>query len=80
MLVYDVTNDSSFAGLEDWMKDVHEKADENAVLCVCGNKIDMKDQLEVDLGEARHYAEVSSTLYLIQKIPLLNRVWHDLLT
>lgn len=42
IIVYDVTNRRSFESLETWLSDVRERADKNVVVCIAGNKMDMK--------------------------------------
>ncbi|CAB1102865.1 unnamed protein product [Ectocarpus sp. CCAP 1310/34] len=45
LLVYDVTNRSSFVGLEAWRKHLEANADPRCVSIVAGNKSDVSDQL-----------------------------------
>ncbi|XP_061453981.1 ras-related protein Rab-10-like isoform X2 [Rhineura floridana] len=40
VLVYDITSTESFQGIVHWMKDIHEKADENVEIILLGNKCD----------------------------------------
>ncbi|XP_078249819.1 ras-related protein Rab-10-like [Pogona vitticeps] len=40
VLVYDITNPESFQGIAHWMKDIHEKAEENVEIILLGNKCD----------------------------------------
>ncbi|KAJ7338786.1 hypothetical protein JRQ81_012688 [Phrynocephalus forsythii] len=40
VLVYDITSTESFQGIAHWMKDIHEKAEENVEIILLGNKCD----------------------------------------
>ncbi|XP_053102789.1 ras-related protein Rab-10-like [Hemicordylus capensis] len=44
VLVYDITNIESFQGISHWMKDIHEKADENVEIILLGNKCDRETE------------------------------------
>ncbi|XP_066540356.1 ras and EF-hand domain-containing protein [Hoplias malabaricus] len=44
LLLYDVTSESSFLNVREWMEQIHESTDGNIPLCVIGNKVDMRPQ------------------------------------
>ena len=41
ILMYDVTNESSFLNLRNWIHSVRDGVDEGCVLCIIGNKTDL---------------------------------------
>ena len=47
ILVYDVSQRQSFDKLEYWLKDIIQKANENVVILLIGNKIDLEGQRQV---------------------------------
>ena len=42
--VYDITRRSSFETLQAWVKELKQLGPENIIICVCGNKSDLKDK------------------------------------
>ncbi|XP_005280027.1 ras-related protein Rab-10-like isoform X1 [Chrysemys picta bellii] len=44
VLVYDITNSDSFQGITGWMKDIHEKADDEVDIVLLGNKCDKETE------------------------------------
>jgi GTPase SAR1 family protein len=67
-LVYDVTKQASLDGLEVWMGDVNNKAEESVIKCVCGNKIDLVEYQEVDLMEGEKFARVKGFSEIFRNI------------
>ena len=58
ILVYDITNDTSFEELKNfWIKDVKENASEDVILGIAGNKSDLIEAQKVDEKTARSWAE-----------------------
>lgn len=43
LLVYDVTDESSFANIRNWMRNIEAHASENVVKVIIGNKCDMDE-------------------------------------
>ena len=57
ILVFDVTDKQSFENLKmTWIKDVEEKAPENIVIAIVGNKSDRVDSEAVTFKEAHEFA------------------------
>ena len=57
ILVFDVTNKSSFENLNIWLKDIKEKSPSIPIV-LFGNKVDInKDKWEVTSEEAKNFAE-----------------------
>ncbi|KAG9273279.1 ras and EF-hand domain-containing protein-like isoform X2 [Astyanax mexicanus] len=42
LLLYDVTSESSFLNVREWMEQIQESTDGNVPMCVIGNKVDMR--------------------------------------
>ena len=47
MIVYDVTNQTSFDNVDKWTNEIKEKAARNINLMIVGNKTDLTDQIVV---------------------------------
>ena len=45
ILVYDVTEKSSFSGMKAWHTELKEKGPKNIILAIVGNKIEMEDEI-----------------------------------
>lgn len=58
IIVYDVTNKRSFEALNTWLSDVKDKADPNAIICIAGNKMDLKYEQNVTIEDGTVWAEV----------------------
>ena len=43
MIVYDITNETSFENVEKWLRKLQENADENIIMMIAGNKVDLKE-------------------------------------
>ena len=51
-LIYDVSNKSSFNNIDDWIKYINsEKYLEKPIIILCGNKIDLKREVQQKEGE-----------------------------
>uniref|UniRef100_A0A8C8RM23 small monomeric GTPase n=1 Tax=Pelusios castaneus TaxID=367368 RepID=A0A8C8RM23_9SAUR len=57
VLVYDITNSDSFQGITNWIKDIHEKADDEVDIILLGNKCDK----EVERVIPKHRGEKNSS-------------------
>lgn len=59
--MYDVTHRSSFLNAQNWLKDVREHAEEDAVVILVGNRVDLVDedetQRKVTEKEAKKWAD-----------------------
>lgn len=61
LVCYDITDYSTFEGLQRWVDKVQKEADEKCALVIVGNKLDLvethNDLRRVDLKEAQRYAK-----------------------
>ncbi|XP_072551494.1 ras and EF-hand domain-containing protein isoform X2 [Salminus brasiliensis] len=44
LLLYDVTSESSFLNVREWMEQIQESTDRNIPMCVIGNKVDLRSE------------------------------------
>ncbi len=64
VVVFDVTNRSSFEGAQSWVKELQRRGDANVVIALAGNKADVKDKRVVDANEAKDYAKEQNLIYM----------------
>lgn len=63
MLVYDITNSTTFENLEGWLDEL-QLPDENTVIMLLGNKCDRNDDREVPAKNAEMFAEENNLLFM----------------
>lgn len=56
ILVYDITDEDSFAKVKNWVKELRKMLGEDICLCIAGNKIDLEKNRHVSHEEAEEYA------------------------
>ena len=57
MLVYDITQRSSFESISKWIKELKEHADPNIIMMLIGNKSDLTEKRQVKHDEALKFSE-----------------------
>lgn len=57
LLVYDVTDENSYANIATWMKNIEQHASENVCKILLGNKCDMVDKKVVDTARGQKLAD-----------------------
>ncbi|XP_033126551.1 ras-related protein Rab-31-like [Anneissia japonica] len=62
-LVYDVTSYASFENIKTWVEELKMNVDSDIVMCVLGNKCDLKDARKVPKHEALNYAASIGALF-----------------
>ncbi|XP_071941123.1 uncharacterized protein [Antedon mediterranea] len=62
-LVYDVTSYPSFENVKSWVEELKMNVDSDIVMCVLGNKSDLKDARKVPKQEALNYAASIGALF-----------------
>eukprot|EP01115_Flamella_aegyptia_P008441 TRINITY_DN35194_c0_g1_i1.p1 TRINITY_DN35194_c0_g1~~TRINITY_DN35194_c0_g1_i1.p1 ORF type:complete len:215 (-),score=53.48 TRINITY_DN35194_c0_g1_i1:96-740(-) len=60
LLVYDISKESSFNNIEQWLTELRENASSSIVIMLVGNKCDLKDLREVPTDDAKEFAEKNS--------------------
>lgn len=64
VLVFDITNPSSFNELSYWLNEFRLLAHENAFILLIGNKKDLEDKRQISPQTAEEYAQEKSLIYL----------------
>jgi GTPase SAR1 family protein len=64
LLIIDLTNKSSFEGIEKWMEDVDTFGPKDCVIILVGNKSDLDDDRKVSFTEAYNLAKKYDTIYV----------------
>lgn len=63
LLLFDLTDDKTFANLEAWMEDVRLYAQRHVEIMLVGNKCDLKEERAVDYKDAKAYADKHNFQY-----------------
>jgi Ras-related protein Rab-5C len=63
IVVYDITNNDSFAGAKSWVKELKSRADSDIVIALVGNKTDLPKR-DVDREEALTYANTNRIFHI----------------
>ncbi|CAM9290950.1 ras-related protein Rab-5A-like [Lampetra fluviatilis] len=64
IVVYDITNQDSFARAKTWVKELQRQANPTIVIALSGNKADLASQRMVEFEEAQGYAEENGLLFM----------------
>ena len=64
LLVYDITNSSSFENLPTWLKDSLDATNQNIGLVLVGNKCDLESERQVNKEVAKNFAKENNLLFL----------------
>ncbi|XP_065833864.1 ras-related protein Rab-5C-like [Oscarella lobularis] len=64
IVVYDVTNQDTFARAKNWVKELQRQASPNIVIALSGNKADLSNKRMVDYEEAQAYADDNGLLFM----------------
>ncbi|KAL6035668.1 hypothetical protein STEG23_036999, partial [Scotinomys teguina] len=64
IVVYDITNEESFARAKNWVKELQRQASPNIVIALSGNKADLANKRAVDFQEAQSYVDDNSLLFM----------------
>ncbi|XP_071480499.1 ras-related protein Rab-22A-like [Diadema setosum] len=57
IVVYDITSQTSFSKVRDWIRELRQHGPENIVVSIAGNKCDLDDLREIPTRIAAEYAE-----------------------
>ena len=57
MIVYDITNPTSFQNTSKWLKELKDHVNEDCLILLVGNKCDLEDQREVSKEQGQNMAE-----------------------
>ena len=64
IVVYDITNGSSFVRAQMWVRDLQHQARHDVIIALVGNKADLEDDRVIDYDEAEMYAREKNVLFL----------------
>jgi len=64
IVVYDITNQESFAKAKNWVKELQRQASPTIVIALAGNKADLAAKRVVEYEEAQAYAEDNGLLFM----------------
>ncbi|XP_054859331.1 ras-related protein Rab-5B [Eublepharis macularius] len=64
IVVYDITNQETFARAKTWVKELQRQASPNIVIALAGNKADLANKRMVEYEEAQAYADDNSLLFM----------------
>lgn len=56
LLVYDITDNSSFVKVKNWVKELRSQLGKSVTLAIIGNKVDLEKSRAVNKEEALRYA------------------------
>lgn len=64
IVVYDISNQESFARAKNWVKELQRQASPNIVIALAGNKADLANKRMVEHDEAQGYADDNALLFM----------------
>ncbi|KAI8341452.1 hypothetical protein BC941DRAFT_416926 [Chlamydoabsidia padenii] len=64
LIVYDICNRESFSGIQLWLADLRQLANQEMVMVLVGNKTDKADEREVSYLEASRFAQEQEMMFL----------------
>ncbi|XP_030622657.1 ras and EF-hand domain-containing protein [Chanos chanos] len=63
LLLYDVTSQSSFLNVREWMDQIRESTDDSIPMCLVGNKVDLRAERPVDTCVSSAHGEKLAMAY-----------------
>lgn len=64
IIVYDVTNPSSFEGAKSWVKELQRRGDPKVVIALAANKADLEHKRKVPIAEGDEYAQDNGIIHM----------------
>mmetsp|Transcript_132243 Transcript_132243/g.382338 ORF Transcript_132243/g.382338 Transcript_132243/m.382338 type:complete len:224 (-) Transcript_132243:286-957(-) len=64
LLVFDVSNESSFLRLDKWLAELRENTEPSVVVALVGTKVDLSHRRTVPFERAQAYAKANGLLYM----------------
>ena len=62
--VYDITNDKTFEGLDEWLQKLKSLGDDHVLTMVVGNKLDQEKDRMVSESDGAKYAKKNNAAFL----------------
>ena len=67
ILVYDVTNESTFANVKIWLENLRQNGEADLIIMLVGNKTDLLEygelERQVSTEEAQHFASLNYLMF-----------------
>jgi small GTP-binding protein len=63
LVVYDITQKSSFEGAQSWIEEILRRASDNCIILLLGNKSDLENEIKVDENEVNNYVRNKDILH-----------------
>lgn len=63
IVVYDVTRESTFRTVKDWIHELRKNGTIDMVIAIAGNKCDLEDLREVRVKDAKEYADTIDAIF-----------------
>ena len=64
IILFDITNETSFINLKNWMSQIKESCGEDILILLVGNKIDLEDNRVINKERAMEYANNENIEYI----------------
>ena len=64
ILTFDITSKNSFNSLTKWLEDIKNHVPEGVFIVLCGNKIDLNNNRQVNIEEAEKFAKDNDLVYV----------------
>jgi len=64
IVVYDLTNRRSFDRAKSWVKELQRQGNPNIVIALAANKLDLEASRQVEIVEAKQYAEENGCIFM----------------
>jgi len=64
IVVYDVTNPTSFEGAKSWVRELQRRGDPHVVIAMAANKCDKEGMRKVEEAEGNQYAKENNIIHL----------------
>lgn len=64
IVVYDITLQASFARAKKWVQELQAQGNANTIMALAGNKADLLDARQVEIEEAKKYAEENALFFM----------------
>ena len=64
ILTFDITSKNSFNSLTKWLEDIKNHVQEGVFIVLCGNKIDLNNNRQVNIEEAEKFAKDNDLVYV----------------
>lgn len=64
IVVYDISNQASFTRAKKWVQELQAQGNQNTVVALAGNKADLLEAREVQIEEAKTYAQENGLFFM----------------